>query len=298
MIRALKNLTVPSWIHLVALAILVSIGIWITHRQWGDIFRFAGNPDGEFQHIYLVPYIALFLIWVRRERIKYLRVSGTMIGPLLIGLGALASQYGLDHRVLALFHLSAILILVGCFVCVLGKQALFRFLPAALVLVMMVPTPGRIRLEIAQTLQHGTAEIAQGLLEFGNVHTTVEGNTISIKGRPVNVDEACNGMRLVFPLFLLGYAFAFSLPLRMSVRIALIGVSPIVALVCNVLRTLPIIWLYGQEDEYYRNWGQRLHDWSGWIMLPLAFIVLLGLIRMLRWMAVPVERFTLASQGS
>lgn len=244
-----------------------------------------------------MPYVALFLVWVRRQRIRYLRVSGTIIGPILIGLGAIAAQSGLDHRILALFHLSAILVLVGCVVSVLGKQALFRFLPAALVLVMMVPTPGRVRLEIAQALQKGTAEIAQRLLEIGNVHTTVEGNTLSINNQTVNVDEACNGMRLVFPLFLLGYGFAFSLPLRMSVRVALIAVSPVVALVCNVLRTLPIIVLYGQGSDY-KTLAQQVHDWSGWAMLPLAFIVLLGLIRVLRWMAVPVERFTLASQES
>lgn len=297
MIRALKNLAQPSWLHVVALVALLTQGIWITQRQWLDIFRFAGNADGEFQHIYLVPYIALFLIWVRRERIKHLRVSGTLIGPILIAAGWVAAHFGLENRVLALFHLSAILVVVGCIVCALGKQALFRFFPAVLVLVMMVPAPGRIRQDIAQNLQKGTAEIAQRLLEIGNVHTTVEGNTLSINGQAVNVDEACNGMRLVFPLFLLGYAFAFSLPLRMSVRLTLVGISPIVALVCNVLRTLPIIWLYGQGPEH-KELAQRVHDWSGWVMLPLAFIVLLGLIRVLRWMAVPVERFTLASQGS
>jgi exosortase/archaeosortase family protein len=95
-------------------------------------------------------------------------------------------------------------------------------------------------------------------------------------------------MRLVFPLFLIAYAFAFGLPLRASVRTLLILASPLVALIANVVRTLPTIYIYGQS-EY---WGRLFHDWAGWAMLPVAFVVLLGLIRLMRWAQLPIQRYT------
>ena len=32
------------------------------------------------------------------------------------------------------------------------------------------------------------------------------------------------------------------------------------------------------------------HDYSGWLMLPIAFLILLGIIKMLRWAMIPVMR--------
>jgi len=61
----------------------------------------------------------------------------------------------------------------------------------------------------------------------------------------VTVAEACNGMRMVFALVLVSYAFAFSMPLRNGVRLVVLAASPLAAIVCNVIRLIPTIWLYG-----------------------------------------------------
>ena len=42
--------------------------------------------------------------------------------------------------------------------------------------------------------------------------------------------------------------------------------------------------------------ARTLHDYAGWLMLPIAFLLLLGLIRILEWTLLPVKRYTLASQ--
>jgi exosortase/archaeosortase family protein len=129
------------------------------------------------------------------------------------------------------------------------------------------------------------------------VETQVSGSLLMINDQPVLIAEACNGMRMVFPLLLIAYGFSFGLPLRASVRIIIVLASPIVALLCNVLRVLPLIWLQGQ-GRTWQTWGEWLHEHSGWIMVPLAFLVLLGLIRLLKWATVPVYRYPLASQSA
>jgi len=81
--------------------------------------------------------------------------------------------------------------------------------------------------------------------------------------------------------------------LRMGVRIFVLLASPLTALVCNVIRTLPLIWLYGYGPRQVAN---TFHDYSGWMMLPIAFILLLTLIKLMKWAMLPVTRYTLASQ--
>lgn len=275
--------------------VLALFGVAVTYRAWADIAR-IGWEIPEYQHVFLVPFVAAFLVYVRRERFNYVRLSGTALGPTLVILGWVAGNYGYNHRIQALFHVGAVLVLVGCVTAALGKQFLFRFMPAAVVLLLLVPIPGSIRREISEPLQQYTAQISSYLLGLFGVLTQVRGSLIVINDQPVEVAEACNGMRMVFPLLLISYGFAFGLPLRMGVRVLIVCLSPLVALGCNVLRVLPLVWLQGQ-GQTGQTWGERLHEQSGWVMVPLAFLVLLALVRLLRWAMVPVYRYPLASQG-
>ncbi|MFT3785622.1 MAG: exosortase/archaeosortase family protein [Tepidisphaeraceae bacterium] len=211
---------------------------------------------------------------------------------MLAALGLSLYTMGLEHNRQVMFHTGAVIAMLAGIVSVLGKNALFKFMPAVLVLAFIVPVPYNIRLEIARTLQEWTAHVSQFLFQVIGIETVVRGNTLEINGQVVSIAEACNGMRLVFPLFLIAFAFAFGLPLRTGVRVLLLAASPIVALVANVVRTLPTIYIYGQS----RQWGDIVHEYSGWAMLPIAFVVLLGLIKVMRWAMLPIQRYSLAGQ--
>jgi len=104
-------------------------------------------------------------------------------------------------------------------------------------------------------------------------------------GHEVNVKEACNGMRMVFPLFLVVYVFCFSLPLRAIVRWFLLLLSPIAAIACNVIRLIPTVYIYFYSKS--TTTADRFHDISGWLMVPLAFLLLMGLIAVLQKAACP-----------
>ena len=152
---------------------------------------------------------------------------------------------------------------------------------------------GCFRQKIARPLETGTAHIAQSILDIMGIETELSGNSLSINGVPVTIAEACNGMRMVFPLFLIAYGFSFGLPLRNTVRFLVLLASPLTAIICNVIRTLPLIWLYGYASRQIAN---RFHDYSGWLMLPIAFLLLLGIIKLMKWAMLPVTRYILASQ--
>jgi exosortase len=279
-----------AW-HALAAAVMAALGVAATHPAWADMYVIAYN-DEEYSHIFLVPLVALWMVWVRRLRFRHCRTTGTGLGLVVAALGWAISSYGFYHGHQSLWHGGAVMVMLGCILTVLGKQLLFRFFPAVAVLVFLIPVPGMIRQQIAIPLQTWTAQISQVVLEVIGVPVERSVNQLTVNGIPVNIIEACNGLRMVWPLILMSYAFSFGLPLRNSVRFLVLAASPLAAIFCNVVRILPTIWLYSYHTKKVAD---LFHDYSGYMMLPIAFLILLGLIKTLRWAMIPVMRYTLAS---
>lgn len=271
---------------------LAGAGAWVTREAWSDIYAIS-MADEESSHILLVPIVALWMLWVRAIRLRLCAIRPSLIGTAIVAAGWGLYWYGLNQATQAAWHLGAVLIVIGAVVTVLGRSFLFRFFPALAVLLFLVPVPGSIRQMVAVPLQTATASVTQAIFEVAGLPIERSGNLLTINGVDVAVAEACNGMRMVFALVLVSYAFAFSLTLRHSVRIAVLVASPLAAILCNVLRLVPTIWLYGYSSQEIAN---QFHDIGGWLMLPVAFCLLLGIIRLLRWALIPVGRFNLAMQ--
>jgi exosortase len=278
--------------HFVLATLLAAAGVVVTCEAWRDMY-FIASSDDEYSHIFLVPFVFAWMVWVRRIRLRHCPVRLTMLGPVIVIAGWWLGHYGFNHGRQSFWHAGAIFVLLGCLVSVVGKATLLRFLPAAFVLLFLVPLPGYFRQMIALPLQAWTAQIAKTFLDLIKIDTEVSGNTLTVNGIPVTIAEACNGMKLVFPLLLLAYAFAFGLPLKTGVRVMILAVSPLVALACNVVRIVPTVWLYGRDRAELAG---KFHDWSAWAMLPVAFLLLMSVIRLFKWLALPVQRYTLAAQ--
>ena len=281
-----------SWTpaHLVVALLLVTAGVAATWDAWADIAQIVDRDD-EASQVYLVPFVAAWLIWVRRDRLRGYVPQNHWVGPALVGVGWLLHRVGDQFLFQSMWHFGAVVIVVGCFLTVAGAGIVLRFLPAFAALCFLVPVPSRVRQAIAIPLQSVTAQITQVTLE--TLGSTVErsGNLLRINDQDVMVAEACNGLRMVFSLVMVSFAFAYGVPLRNGVRALILLLSPLTAIVFNVLRLIPVVWAYG---AFSPEVGAFVHDISAWLMLPLAFASLLGLMRLLRWAHVPVTPYVLA----
>ena len=271
---------------------LMTLGVLATLDAWTDIFHIAMG-DEEASQIFLVLPIVAWLVWVRRSRLRYCQFGASFVGPIFLALGWAASIWGYRHSVQALWHLGAILVVVGCLLSVLGRDVLFKFLPAFAVLIFLIPVPGMLRLRISTPLMTATAQVTQSVSEVLGVPVQCSGNQLSINGIRVGIAEACNGLRMVFALVLVSYAFAFGETLRNYVRFLIVAASPLSAIICNVIRMVPTLWLYGYSSKRVAD---SFHDAAGWIMLGVAFLMLMGIVRVLRWALVPVNNYTLAME--
>jgi exosortase len=127
-------------------------------------------------------------------------------------------------------------------------------------------------------LQTITAGAAQQVCDVLGIYVNRSGNLLSINGVAVTIAEACNGMRMLLTLFMVCYVVAFTLRLRPYVRVLLLAASPLVAIVSNVIRLVPTVWMFGHRSLQA---AERFHDVSGWVMTFLAFITLMGFFRLL-----------------
>lgn len=286
---------VPTWHgwsrrRLLIAAALGLAAILVCHRAWADILSIA-LQDEESAYILLVPIVVLWLAVVRRDRIRHCRPRGEWIGPAIVALGWGMSWYGFTRGYQAFWQGGAVLVLIGAVLSALGVRVLWRFLPVFVAMMFVVPVPGRVRSAVAIPLQTATAEATQTMLDIVGVEVARSGNLLYLNNLPVEIAETCNGMRMAFALVLVSYAFAFATPLKGYVRALILLMSPLAAIGLNVVRLAPTVLLYAHADLGLARTFDRV---SGWLMLLLAFLLLVGIIRILRWAMLPVSRFTLA----
>lgn len=282
--RSIRSLLVPA--SLLALVCAV-----ISGNAWMDLLK-IGWRDEESSHVLLVPLVVAWLAWIRRGRLRACRPTGRWVGTVALGLGWALWSTGYRHQVQSLWHFGAVLMVVGGLLTVLGKDVLIQFLPAFLVLIFLVPVPATARQAIAIPLQHATAKATQDVGEVLGMVVQRQGDLLTINGTEVAIAEACNGMRMIFTLFLACYVFAFVTPLRPSARLTVLAFSPIVAVVFNVIRLVPTIWVFGHAST---SVAEGFHTASGWVMLVLAFMGLMAIVKVLRWAMVPVLQYPLAN---
>lgn len=274
------------------LAGLLALAILATRGVWAEIFRIAIRDD-EQSHILLALPIAAWLAWVRRERLRTVRPRWSIMGPPVVALGWGLSWFGYSSGVELAMHAGVIAVVLGVVLTVVGPNVVSRFLPAAMALAFLIPVPGRVRQRIALPMQEISAAVTEFGLDIVGVPVARATNLLTINGQDVVVAEACNGMRMVAALGLITFAYVFSVPMRNSVRLLILAASPLVAVVVNVIRLIPTSLLYGYSTT---TTAEAFHDWSGWLVLVLAVVILWLIVEALRWIEVPITPYALGEE--
>lgn len=279
-LRRTWNFSAGLW-----LGVLSLVAIAATFDLWKDIFS-IGMRDEENSQLLLAPFVAAWLVWVRRERIRFARPEVSVTGPLVIMAGWISIRLGYDHGIIIAQHGGALLIVCGAALTMVGPRIVRLFLPAAIALLFILPVPGRIRQAVALPLQEHTAQITQYLLTAFSVPLERSGSVLNINGHEVAVAEACNGMRMVAALGLITFAFVFSVPMRQRIRVFFLIISPAIALLVNVIRLVPTVLLYGYAGT---SVADAFHEVSGWVMLFVALGLLWATLGLLRWLEIAVS---------
>lgn len=262
----------------------------VTWRGWAEIIE-LGVTRPVAGHVFLVPVVAVWLTWVRRKRMLLCRPSGSFPGIIIAVIGAAAFVYG-DKRVYPwLFHLGAVLLPAGCVVAILGRQMLKSYLPVFVVLLGLIPPPIAWAEYLAQPLQVAIGGLTCWLYALVGSTASLNGQHLRIGDASMRLNDVASGLPMAMSLFLVSYGFVFGVPLRMSVRLAVLLLSPLSAIVCSALALLGTFWVYGGMSQEMASVWLRLGEWT---MLLVAFLLLVAVIRALTWASVPVRHYTLS----
>ncbi len=230
-----------------AMSLLLLVGVcvlfwhWLLRQHWLSL----GAPS-DWGHAYVIPLISVYLLWREREEIARTPASTFWPGvlPFLLGIGAyFVSVVVIKNHMLQ--GLSIVLTIAGLALLLTGPR-MFRilFLPIAY-LVFAITISEMIMIKITFQLQLIASQGAGfmlGLLgPLMDFTVDVNGNTLIVtpKGKapmPLNVAEACSGMRMVIAFVALAGAVALISARHWWQRVAVVVLALPVAIFMNVIR--------------------------------------------------------------
>jgi exosortase len=263
-----------AW-SIVAAAIIAS--------YWGAFDYLYGTWSTEdYGYCFLVPPFAAFLLWYRREKLQPLPGHGSWWGLAFLALCGLLRWASVWFAMDVLEPLSLVPLFTGLVVLLVGWQGLLWAWPSLLILLFMYPLPGRYQFGLRYELQYAATAVSAFLLQsFGIPIPDPAGTTtIMLPSGPLRVEEACSGLRMLmlFQTACVGAAFVVRMPIWQRIVIVISG-TPI-AVLSNVLR----ITLTGVLQELFGLGPEatgHVHDFAGWLMMPLALLFIWGEVALL-----------------
>jgi len=181
---------------------------------------------------------------------------------------------------------------IACLTWIFGGWPLLRLAwPAIAFVLFMFPLPPSINNLISLPLQDIATVGSCFLLQLSGIWVVQQGNTIQLMTNAhemerLEVAAACNGLSMLMTLAATVTATIIVIPLPTWKRITILVSAVPIALVSNILRIVATGWCYCYiPGPAAKDWA---HDIAGWLMMPLA-LLLIGLeLRILSWL-VPKE---------
>jgi exosortase D (VPLPA-CTERM-specific) len=228
----------------------------------------------EYSHGYMIPAIALFLIWQQKDKLELISFGGSWAGIFLIVLGLFLYVAGSLGAVMDVVAYGFVFVIFGIFLSFTGIRA-FKLLVMPLVLLLfMIPLPAFLYGGLSSELQLISSQIGVFIIRLFDISVYLEGNVIDLGVYKLQVVEACSGLRYLFPLMTLGYIAAYFFKVELWKRILVFLSAIPITVLMNSLR----IGLIGVTVEY---WGIEmadgvLHDFEGWVVFMgcIAFLIL------------------------
>jgi len=244
----------------------------------------------EYNSGLLVPFLALYVLWLRRQELRSVPVQPALFLGLGVFLLAQAVRaLGLDFYSSA-ERFSMILSLAALVLLVLGRKYLARLATVLLFLCLMLPWPNRMQSAVSLPLQRWSTTSAVFCLEIAGYETTRDGNRITVEGVPLFVAEACNGLRMITAFVVISGLVVLLVKRAWWEKLILLGSSLPIAFLCNTLRlAVTALFFTWMKTEV---WQQRFHRWDGYAMMPLALALVVGELWLLARLTTPPAELT------
>lgn len=232
----------------------------------------------EYSHGYMIPIVALFLLWKALPEVNRIDWRPTLWSVSLMALALAGWLLGDISTLYIIVQYSMVLALVALVLSVVGWQGLGLVWTSLLYLVFMIPFPVFIYRGLSAQLQLISTELGVLVMRLFDISVFVEGNVIDLGVYQLQVAEACSGLSYLFPLASFGFLIAVLYRGPHWHRWLIFLATVPITVFMNSLR----IGIIGITVE---RWGIEaaegfLHFFEGW----LVFMACLVLLVLLLWL--------------
>jgi exosortase len=241
------------------------------------------RADSYYSHSYFVPFVSLFLVWRKREQLATIpRIPANAgFGFLLLACALVLVSDLLGFRILA--QAALLPMIAGLLLVFAGWEVLRRLWFPIAFLAFMIPLPQSLTTSLTFRLKILAADGAVWLCNLFQLPMLRDGSYIHVVDDRLLVGDVCGGMRSMIALVALGALVAYLSETRPWARIAIVLMSPVIAVAANLLRIAFLcVVAYGWNSETASGW---VHDFSGMLIYVVAIALLLGLDGLLRRVA-------------
>ena len=218
----------------------------------------------EYSYGYIIPFITLFLIWQKKDRLELLRFKGSWVGFAFVALGLALFLVGNLSTIFVIVQYAFLLVLIGVLLSYTGWQGMRPIIVPLLVLAFMIPLPVFLFNNLSAELQLISSQIGVAVIRLFGISVYLQGNVIDLGVFKLQVIDACSGLRYLFPLMTLSFIAAYFFKGAFWKR-AIIFLSSIpITVLMNSFR----IGVIGVTVD---NWGPSmaegvLHEFEGWVV--------------------------------
>ena len=261
---------------LIGIAALLTV---LPYREALAKFIDVWNLQPEYSHGVLIPFLSAYLVWRQRDELRTLRFTGSWWGLALIAAGALMWLVGDLATIYWIVQYGFLVALYGVVLALTGGPVFRRLWMPLLILVFMIPLPAFFNNTLSLQMQLWSSWLGVAIIRLAGISVFLEGNVIDLGPMQLQVAEACDGLRYLFPLMTLSFMMAYLFRAPLWKRLFLFAAAIPIAILMNSLR----IGAIGITVEY---WGRKmaeglLHDFEGWVVFMLSTAALLGVAALL-----------------
>jgi exosortase D (VPLPA-CTERM-specific) len=263
-----------------ALAVAAVAG-WFAFAEGAKYMLLVWGSREEYSHAYLIPLISLFIAWQRKNELARIEFTGSWLGVAVVVLGIVLGLIGQLGSVFTLQQIGLVTAVVGVVIALTGLAALRILWMPLLLLYFVIPLPNFLQVKFSAGMQLISSAIGVWFLRLIGVSVYLEGNVIDLGVYQLQVAEACDGLRYLYPLLTLGLVLAYFYKGAMWKRVAIFLSSIPITILMNSLRIASI-------GVMVDNWGIGmaegfLHDFQGWAVFMVSFglmvLLMIGLSR-------------------
>jgi exosortase D (VPLPA-CTERM-specific) len=262
--RPVFRLTPAAWI---LMAVALAAAVLAVETGLAQMLRWLILRP-EYSHGIIIPFVAAFLVWQRRDQIERMPFTGSWVGLLLALFGAALGAIGKMSALFTIEDYSVLITLYGLVLALTGWRVFRLLWVPLLILIFMVPLPEFLYQNFSAALQLLSSQIGVWFMRLFGVTVFLEGNVIDLGVYKLQVAEACDGLRYLFPLMTIGFLIAYFFKAALWKRVLLFLSSIPITILMNSFRV-------GTIGVMVEHWGVRmaegfLHEFQGWVVFMVS----------------------------